>query len=214
MPTLSEAESKRRLGAHGIAFPDEREATTVHAAVEAADALGYPVVAKLGGATIAHKSDRGLVRLSLRDAAEVEEAAAELLAAAGPDDGEVHVLVAPMVEGAREVIAGLHRDEQFGMTVMLGIGGIFTEALADVAFRLVPITRADAHDMIDDLRTQALLGPVRGEPAVDREALASVLVALSDASVADPTIRGADLNPLVVAAGTPVPVDALVEIEG
>ncbi len=100
------------------------------------------------------------------------------------------------------------------MTVMLGVGGILAEALADVAFRLVPITRQDAHDMIDDLATQALLEELRGEPAVDREALADVLVGLSAAATADASIVSADLNPLIVVDGRPVPVDALVELAG
>ncbi len=134
---------------------------------------------KLGGDAIAHKTERGLVRLGLGDAAAVAEAAAELLAAARPEDGEVHLLVAPMLQGNRELIAGLHHDPQFGMTVMLGVGGILAEAVADVAFRLVPITRLDAEEMIDDLATQRLLGEFRGEPAVDRAALVDVLVGLS-----------------------------------
>ena len=89
------------------------------------------------------------------------------------------------------------------MTVMLGIGGVLTEALADVAFRLVPITRLDATEMIDDLAAQALLGEVRGEPALDREAMADVLLALSAAAEADPSIVSADLNPLIVVDGRP-----------
>ena len=212
MPTLSEADSKRVLSAHGVAFPAEREVSDVQAAVGAARDLGHPVVLKLGGATIAHKTERGLVRLGLSDDEAVAEAARDLLAAATPEDGEVHLLVAPMVHGNRELIAGLHRDEQFGMTVMLGIGGVLTEALADVAFRLVPISRLDALEMIGDLESQALLGEVRGEPALDREAMADVLVALSQAAEADASIVSADLNPLIVVGGRPVPVDALVEV--
>jgi acetyl-CoA synthetase (ADP-forming) len=212
MPTLSEAESKRVLARHGLSFPDEREVGDVEGAVVAARELGHPVVVKLGGDAIAHKSERGLVRLRLDSDESVASAAEELLAAARPEDGEVHLLVAPMLAGSRELIAGLHHDEQFGMTVMLGVGGILTEALGDVSFRLVPITALDAADMIDDLASQVLLGPVRGEPPVDREALGEVLVALSRAAEADPTIRGADLNPLVVVDGRPVPVDALVDV--
>src|SRR3546814_3131563 len=83
-----------------------------------------------------------------------------------------------MLAGNRELIAGLHHDEQFGMTVMLGVGGVLAEAVADVCFRLVPIERLDAEEMIDDLATQRLLGEFRGEPAVDREALVDVLVGL------------------------------------
>src|SRR5262249_23701168 len=128
----------------------------------------------------------------------------ELLGAARPEDGEVAVLLAPMVSGNRELIAGLSDDPTFGPTVMLGVGGILAEAVADVAFRLVPITRADAEEMIDDLATQRLLGPFRGEPAVDRARLVDVLVGLSDAAMAHPEIVSADVNPLIVVDGAPV----------
>lgn len=212
MPTLSEADSKRLLSGYGIPFPAEHHVATPEDAAGAAGELGFPVVAKLGGASIAHKTERGLVRLGLRSPDEVQDAARELLAAARPDDGEVHVLVAPMIKGNRELIAGLHADPQFGMTVMLGIGGVLTEALADVSFRLVPISPADAAEMIDDLATQALLGELRGEPPVDRQALADVLLGLSRAATEDPSIRSADLNPLIVVDGRPVAVDALVEV--
>ena len=213
VPTLSEADSKALLASHGLPVAGERQVATADEAADAADELGYPVVCKLGGDAIAHKTERGLVRLNLGDAAAVRSAAGDLLAAARPEDGDVHVLVAPMVKGNRELIAGLHLDPQFGMTVMLGLGGILAEAVADVAFRLAPLTERDAHDMIDDLATQTLLGPFRGEAAVDREALASVLLALSRAAEADPRIVGADLNPLIVTAdGRPVAVDALIEL--
>lgn len=212
MPTLSEADSKALLATHGVAFPDERKVASAPDAVAAAAELGFPVVAKLGGDAIAHKTERGLVRLGLGDAEAVRLAAEELLAAARPEDGEVHLLIAPMLKGNRELIAGLHHDEQFGMTVMLGVGGILAEAVADVAFRLVPITETDASEMIDDLATQKLLGEFRGEPAVDRGALAAVLLGLSRAAEADASIVAADLNPLIVVDGAPVAVDALVEV--
>ncbi|HEY1117663.1 MAG TPA: acetate--CoA ligase family protein, partial [Acidimicrobiales bacterium] len=213
MPTLSEADSKALLASHGLPVAGERQASTADEAVGAAEELGYPVVCKLGGDAIAHKTERGLVRLGLADAAAVQAAAEDLLAAARPEDGDVHVLVAPMVKGNRELIAGLHLDPQFGMTVMLGVGGILAEAVADVTFRLAPISEVDAHDMIDDLATQALLGPFRGEAAVDRDALASVLLALSAAAEADRRIVSADCNPLIVTAdGKPVAVDALIEL--
>ncbi|HET8620558.1 MAG TPA: acetate--CoA ligase family protein [Acidimicrobiales bacterium] len=212
MPTLSEAASKELLGPFGVPFPAERQTATAAAAVEAADALGYPVVVKLGGDGIAHKTERGLVRLGLGSAEQVHEAAAALLAAATPEDGAVHLLVAPMLRATRELIAGLHDDPQFGMTVMLGVGGILAEAVADVAFRLVPIERTDAEDMLDDLALQSLLGPFRGEPAVDRDAVAAVLLGLSAAAAARPDVASADLNPLLVVDGRPVAVDALVEL--
>ncbi|MDP1820004.1 MAG: acetate--CoA ligase family protein [Acidimicrobiales bacterium] len=212
MPTLSEADSKALLAAHGVAFPDERQAHDGQGAVGAAAEIGHPVVLKLGGAAIAHKTERGLVRLALGDDAAVAAAAEELLAAARPEDGEVHLLVAPMLRGNRELIAGLHHDPQFGMTVMLGVGGILAEAVADVAFRLVPIEPVDGEEMIAELATQRLFADFRGEPAVDRTALVELLVGLSRAAEADERIVGADLNPLIVVDGRPVAVDALVEL--
>lgn len=212
MPTLSEADSKALLARFGVPFPPERVVTTAEAAVEAADAIGYPAVVKLGGEGIAHKTERGLVRLGLGTAEQVREAATELLAAATPEDGEVHLLVAPMLRATRELIAGLHHDPQFGMTVMLGVGGILAEAVADVTFRLVPIARVDAEEMIEDLQLQRLLGPFRGEQPVDRAAVADVLLALSEAATRRPEVASADLNPLMIVDGRPVAVDALVEV--
>ena len=212
MPTLSEADSKELLGTFGVPFPTERVVSTADAAVVAAADIGLPVVVKLGGDGIAHKTERGLVRLGLGSAEQVRDAAADLLAAATPEDGGVHLLVAPMLRATRELIAGLHDDDQFGMTVMLGVGGILAEAVADVSFRLVPITRVDAEEMIDDLGLQTLLGPFRGEPAVDRTAVADVLLGLSAAAADRDDLASADLNPLLIVDGRPVAVDALVEV--
>jgi acetyl-CoA synthetase (ADP-forming) len=212
MPTLSEAASKDLLRAYGVPFPAEHVVHDPDAAVAAAESLGYPVVVKLGGDAIAHKTERGLVRLNLGAAVAVRDGARELLAAATPEDGDVHLLVAPMVRATRELIAGLNDDPQFGMTLMLGVGGILAEAIADVVFRLVPIDGHDADDMIDDLATQALLDPFRGEPAVDRQALAGVLLGLAQAASDHPELVSADLNPLLVVDGRPVAVDALVEL--
>jgi succinyl-CoA synthetase beta subunit len=214
MPTLSEADSKALLARFGLPVLAERLAADVDGAVGAADELGYPVVAKLCGDHIAHKTERGLVRLNLGDGAAVRTAASELLSAATDDDGDVAVLVAPMVRGNRELIAGLADDPQFGMTVMVGIGGVLAEAVADVAIRLVPIRRPDAFDMIDELATQPLLGAFRGEPAVDRDQLADVLLALSRAATETPELASVDLNPLIVVDGSPIAVDALVEVRG
>jgi acetyl-CoA synthetase (ADP-forming) len=210
--TLSEAASKRLLADHGVAIPGELVVETSDGAVAAAAEIGYPVVAKLCGDGIAHKSERQLVRLDLTSADAVRAAADELLDVATPEDGVVGVLIAPMVRGHREFIAGVHRDDQFGMTVMLGVGGVLAEAVADVVFRLVPINRADALEMIDDLNAQALLGPFRGEPPVDRERLADVLLGLSRVAQARPDVGAVDVNPLIISDGVPVAVDALVEL--
>jgi acetyl-CoA synthetase (ADP-forming) len=212
MPTLSEAESKRFLAAFGVPFPPERLVRSAGEAVAAAEDIGLPVAVKLTGAAIAHKTERGLVRLHLASADAVETAATALLAAATANDGDVGLLVAPMVDGHRELIAGLHRDETFGPVVLLGVGGVLAEAVEDVVCRLVPITAADAAEMVDDLRSQRLLGPCRGEPPVNRLKLSEILLALSHAGERDERVVSADLNPLIVRRGEPVPVDALVEL--
>jgi acyl-CoA synthetase (NDP forming) len=213
VPTLSEAASKQLLARYGVPVLDERTVPDADAAVAAADELGYPVVVKLCGDSIAHKTERGLVRLALLDAAAARAASVELLAAARADDGAVELLVAPMVRGSRELIAGLVRDPQFGPCVMFGVGGVLAEALGDVAFRLVPLTERDADELLDDLTTQKLLGPFRGEPAVDRAAVAATLVGLSELAHDRPDVAAVDLNPLIVVDGKPVAVDALVELD-
>ncbi len=212
--TLSEHESNRVLADAGVPVLDERVVDTPADAVGAARELGPDalVVVKLCGEGVAHKTERGLVRLGLRGDDDVRAASEAVLDAATPDDGDVGLLVAPMVRGSRELIAGVARDPQFGACVMVGIGGILAEALADVAFRLVPIARVDAEEMLDDLAAQALFGPVRGEPAVDRGAVVDVLLALSGLAEARPDVVSVDVNPLVVVDGRPIAVDALVEV--
>ena len=210
--TLSERASLELVARYGVPVVDERHAATPADAVRAAATFATPVVVKLHGERLAHKTERGLVKLGLTGDDTVRAAAEALLAAATPDDGDVDLVVAPMVAGTRELIAGMHTDDQFGRCVMVGIGGVLTEALGDVAFRLVPLTAADADDMLDELRSQALLGPVRSEPAVDRAAVRDVLLALSRLAEAEADVRSVDLNPLVVCDGRPVAVDALVEL--
>lgn len=214
--TLSEAESRRIVARHGVPVSPFVTGGTVDEVVRAtAEAdLAYPVVAKLCGRSIAHKTERGLVRLRLAGEDALRAAAAELLGAARPDDGDVEVLVSPMIAGNRELIAGLHDDPQFGLTVMLGVGGVLAEAINDVAFRLLPITAVDAGEMIDDLDSQRLLGEFRGEPALDRAALVATIVGLADVGTEEPGVVSADLNPLILVDGSPVAVDALLEIDG
>ena len=212
MPTLSEHESKAVLAACGVPVAAEALADDAEAAAHAAAAIGFPVVVKLCGAAIAHKTERGLVRLGLADADAVRRAAAELLALRRPEDGDTGLLVAEMVRGRRELIAGIVRDPQLGPCVMLGVGGIFAEAVGDVAFATAPVTTAEAHGMIASLRSARLLGAFRGEEPVDREALAAVLVSLGRLAVERPDVASADVNPLVVHDGRPIAVDALIEL--
>jgi acetyltransferase len=210
---LSEAASKELLATYGVPFAPEHQVFGPDEAVTAATALGFPVVAKLGGDKIAHKTERGLVRLRLNDAAAVHQAATELFAAATPDDGEVHVLVAPMVSGTRELIAGLLVDQQFGPTVMLGVGGIMAEVIKDVAFRPAPLTKEIALDMVKSLRMQGLLEEFRGESAVNVNQVVDCLMGLSAVATDRADIVSVDINPLIVKSnGDLVAVDALVEL--
>ena len=211
--TLSEAASKALLREFGVPMADERQVNDPESAAAAAAELGFPVVIKLCGDAIAHKTERGLVMLRLADAAAARSAATALLSRATADDGEVSLLVAPMISGNRELIAGVVRDPQFGANVMLGIGGVLAEAVADVVFRPVPLSVLDASEMIAGLATQKLLGEFRGESAVDRVALTEVLMGLSALAAARPDVASVDVNPLIVRSdGAPVAVDALVEL--
>jgi len=212
--TLSEHESKAILRSAGIPVPEDALVESADEAVRAAASLGHPVALKLCGRKIAHKTERGLVRLGLRDASEVRAAADELLAARRADDGDAKLLVCRMVGGRRELIAGLVRDAQFGPCVMLGLGGIFAEAVGDVAFAAAPLAQGDAEDLIGALQYGKLLGAFRGEPAVDRRKLAVVLEALGRLGAERPDIRSIDVNPLIVSQDTPIVIDALVELEG
>jgi len=117
------------------------------------------------------------------------------------------------VSGNRELIAGVATDPQFGPTVLVGVGGVLAEAVADVAVRLVPLTRTDAEEMLEQLSSQALLGEFRGEPALDRRAVVDLLLALSRLAEGDEQLRSVDLNPVIISQGRPVPVDALVEMD-
>ena len=211
--TLSEALSKQLLAPFGFPFATEAVVAAAHEAADAADAMGYPVVAKLNGDLIAHKTERGLVRLKLANRAAVEQAATQLLALAIPEDGAVQLLIAKMIDGSRELIVGMVHDPVFGKTAMLGLGGIFAEVIQDVVFAPMPLDLIAAKRMIKGLKYQAILQDFRGESAVDEQALARALVALSAACEAHPEIVSIDINPLIVQRnGELVAVDALVEI--
>ncbi len=211
--TLSEHASKRLLAEYGVPISREELAADAEGAARAAARIGFPVVLKLCGDAIAHKTERDLVRLGLADADAVRAAARELLGRARPEDGKVELLVAELVRGKRELIAGLVRDPQFGPCVLLGLGGIAAEALADVAFAVAPLSLAEARGLLDRLRSAPLFArPFRGEPPVDRDALAELLVGLGRLAVARPDVASVDLNPLLVSGARVVAVDALVEL--
>ena len=211
--TLSEYESKALLRDAGIPVPPEWLASDPEEAVGAAEQCGYPVVLKLCGRGIAHKTERNLVRLGLTDKDQVRRESEDLLSLRSPEESDARVLVQPIVSGRRELIAGLVRDAQFGPCVMLGLGGVFAEALRDVAFAVAPLEKHDAEDLIGALNCQQVLGEFRGEPPADRARLASILDALGRIGMERSDIRSIDINPIILQGSEPVVVDALVEVE-
>lgn len=209
---LTEAESKTLLSYYGIPVVKEKVVRTLEGAVMQGKTTGFPVVLKALGANLTHKTERRLVRLNLRSVAEIRRAYREIKKAAGADwEG---CLIQPQVDGKRELVAGLFRDEQFGPVVMFGLGGIFTEAIGDVAFRIAPLDETQANELIDEIASRRLLGNFRGEKAADRGQLISVLMGLSRLGMEYTEIKEVDINPLIVHAdGKLQAVDALVILD-
>jgi acyl-CoA synthetase (NDP forming) len=207
--SLTEAEAKEVLKKYDIPVVEEKAVETLEEAETTAEKIGYPVVVKGLGAKLTHKTEKGLVKLNLNNREEVRAAAIYIKDAAGNDlEG---YLIQPMLAGKREFVAGLFQDEQFGPTIMFGLGGIFTEAIGDVIFRIAPIDDKEAGKMIDELHAQKLLGAFRGENAPDRDALIKTLVGLSRIGMEVPDIKEIDINPLLIdAKGKVTAVDALI----
>jgi len=207
--SLTESESKQVLKAYRIPVVSETVALNEDEAVKAAQETGFPVALKGLGATLLHKTERGLVHLNLTDAESVYKAALSISAQAGSElEG---FLVQPQVAGKREFVAGMFRDRQFGPVVMFGIGGIFTEVISDVTFRIAPLTEADAAEMLEEIRSKALLGNFRGEHAADRNQMIQILIGLSRIAEDHPDIAEIDINPLLITPkGDICAVDALV----
>jgi acyl-CoA synthetase (NDP forming) len=209
---LDEAQSKRILAAYGLPVVEESQAESLEQALQAADKLGYPVVLKGLGPDLAHKTELGLVKLNIQDKNDLEQAYAQLESAAGPKlEG---VLLQPQIKGKRELVAGLFHDPQFGPVVMFGLGGIYTEALRDVSFAVAPLQRQDALQMLDAIRSRAILKDFRGEAGVDQEQLISVLLGLSRIGLEQPGIAEIDINPLLAdPKGRLLAVDALMVLQ-
>lgn len=206
--TLSENESKQLLAEYKIPITQETVAKTEDEAVAAAGRIGYPVVLKGSGDELSHKTELNLIALDLRKEEEVREAFQKLTS--NPKAKVSEVLVQQMVKGDRELVVGLTRDAQFGPCVMFGMGGIFTEILKDTSFRVAPLTRWDAMDMMEDIRGKKILDAFRGKPEVDREVLADILMAVGQIGMDHTCVKEIDINPLKLVNGKPVAVDALV----
>jgi acetyl coenzyme A synthetase (ADP forming)-like protein len=210
---LTELDAIGVIEAYGIPVAGARLAATADEAVAHAAALRYPVVLKVVSPQVIHKSDVGGVRVGLRDAAEVREAHAaivESVARAVPGAEISGVLVQRMAGTGRELIAGITRVPDFGAMILVGLGGVYVEAIRDVQLRMAPIDARDAEEMLRTLRASAILGPMRGEPAVDVARVAEVLVRLGMLAADFPDIEELDVNPLRVSEAGGLALDARV----
>lgn len=212
--SLGERESLELLRHVGLAVTPAVAVRDAASAVEAARPLaGHAVVLKIDAPDLAHKSDLGLVRLGIRGDDAVRAAADELLTAARRQGVEARgLLVEPMAEAGVELIVGARRDASFGPCVMVGLGGVLAEVLDDVAIRLAPVTRDVALDMLSRLRGARVLEGARGRPAVDREALADLIVGVAAFAADRPDVLEIDLNPVIATTDAAVAVDALVVV--
>jgi len=212
---LTEVEALKVFDAYGIPTIPSRVAHSEEAAVEAADELGYPVVLKILSPDVVHKTDSGGVRVDIRSREEVGEAYRSILQAVRTAHPEVRmegVLVESYLQGGREVIVGMSTDPRFGPVLMFGLGGVYVEALKDVAFRVQPVTRIDAEEMIRSIRSFPLLEGVRGEVGSDTSILAEVVQRVSQLVGDHDRILELDLNPFLSFPEGGMAVDARLRI--
>ncbi len=206
--TLSERESKEVLRAYAIPVTREKEVHDKQELGKALAEIGFPVVIKACGPNISHKTERNLVYTDVRNRQEAAVAFKKIM-----NDVKAHggsVLVQEMIKGSRELVAGFVRDVQFGPCVMFGLGGIFTEILQDIAFHVAPIEKAEALEMIDELKARKILEAFRGMPATNIDQLADVLVKVSTIGLEQTAIKEIDINPVIVSGNRPIAVDALI----
>ena len=197
---LSDMEARRVIEAYGLPTPDSCLAGSADEAVKAAADIGYPAVMKIVSPDILHKTDIGGVRVALESQEAVRGAYIEIVENANrlmPQAQIMGVDIQTMARG-REVILGVSRDPQFGPMLMFGLGGVYVEVLKDVSFRIAPITRLDAMDMIHEIRSYPLLAGVRGEKTADIQAIVECLLRLSQLVTDFPQIMELDINPLMV----------------
>ncbi|MFE0701957.1 acetate--CoA ligase family protein [Streptomyces sp. NPDC058872] len=197
---LSEHAAKQLLRAYGIRVPREQLVTSAAAAVRAAGLVGYPVVMKASGTRLAHKTELGLVKVGLTSASQVRDAYRELTDIARYESIELDgVLVCQMVGRGVEMVVGVTRDESFGPTVTVGLGGVLVEVLDDTAVRVPPFGEPEARSMLAELRGRALLDGVRGAPPADVDALVEVVLRVQRMALElDGDLAELDINPLMV----------------
>jgi acyl-CoA synthetase (NDP forming) len=205
---LDEAQAKRVLSMYGVPVPPGQVVRTKEAACEAARGIGFPVVMKAIGPDIRHKTEANLVALNVHDDAAVAREFTRLQCVVG--DGFGGVLVEEMVKAERELMVGMKRDPAFGPAVAFGVGGVMTEALADIAVAVAPLDDIDTAELMDLIRAKTMLQTFRGYPAVDRAALSDILKGVGQIALDHPEIAELDINPLLTRQGAPIAADALV----
>jgi acyl-CoA synthetase (NDP forming) len=213
---LTELESKQVLHDLGIPTTLGRLAASEEDAVRAANAIGYPVVLKIASPDIVHKSDVGGVHLRLQDQEEVRQAFRAIqqsVAAHAPGARIDGIIVQSMAAPGVEVIVGMSKDGTFGSVLMFGLGGVLVEVLQDVTFRIVPLSRRDAREMIHDIKGFPVLAGYRGAAPADLEALQNILLTLSAFVESTPEVKEIDLNPIYAYAQGALAVDARVVLE-
>lgn len=200
--SYTEHEALQQLAAAGLPVVPSRIAATAEQAVQAAQAIGFPVVLKLSSPDVLHKSDIGGVQLHLADADAVRAAFGAIVQQAArhaPKARVQGVLVAPMVKGGVECILGVQNDPVFGPVVLFGLGGVLVEAMRDLSLRVAPIDAGEARAMVDEIRARRVLDGMRGAPPADVQALAEAIAALSRFAAAQAgVLQSLDINPFVV----------------
>jgi len=213
---LTEFESKRILKQAGIPVVETKLAETQKEAVSLSRKMGFPVALKIASPDVIHKSDSGGIRLSLNSVAEVKKAYDEILKKVERQypRAVIHgVSIQKMVRPGTEVIVGVSKDPQFGPVVMFGLGGIFVELLKDVSFRVIPIERRDAQEMIKEIKGYPLLEGYRGKEPANIPALVEIILKLSRWIEENPQIKELELNPIFAYRDKAVAVDARIILE-
>jgi acyl-CoA synthetase (NDP forming) len=213
---LLETEAKAICMEYGIPVTKFKLAKNAGEAAEFAEQLGYPVVLKIVSPDIIHKSDAGGVMINLKSKTEVQDAYGKILENAKKYKATakiVGVLVQEMAPQSTEVIVGAVKDPQFGQTLMFGLGGVFVEILKDVTFRIAPITRGDAREMVTTIKAYPLLKGYRNTPPTDIETIITILLNTSRLVMDNPQIKELDLNPVLAYEKGAKTVDARIILE-
>jgi acyl-CoA synthetase (NDP forming) len=214
--SLTELESKQILKEVGINTTEIKLARTKEEAVSHSKELGFPVVLKIVSPDILHKTDVGGVKLGLNNEVDVGNAYDGIISAIKKQEPAAKiqgVSVQPMAKPATEVIIGMSKDPQFGPVLMFGLGGILVEVLKDVSFRIVPLTRRDAREMIGEIKGYPILEGYRGQEPANIAVLEELLLKVSEFVDSRPEIAELDINPIFAYSDGALAVDARVILE-